>query len=89
MHWNVAPMHFLDLQGLYVFWTAGVTTVYKNITLVIVFCNFGKEQVGSEFCMTSDEERYPDEVDPPLLYHFTCPSHCIKILVYATQVINK
>ena len=26
MHWNVAPDALLDLQGLYVFWTAGLTT---------------------------------------------------------------
>ena len=25
MHWNVAPDALLDLQGLYVFWTAGLT----------------------------------------------------------------
>ena len=28
-------MHFLDLQGLYVFWTAGVTTVYSCTEIAI------------------------------------------------------
>ena len=35
-------MHFLDLQGLYVFWTAGVTTgtwcKLMNITLAVLVC---------------------------------------------------
>lgn len=35
--------------------------------------------------MTGNEERYPDEVNLPLLHHFTRPSHYIKILVRATR----
>ena len=39
MQWNVAQMHFLDLQRLYAFWTAGLTTVYShflNVQLDII-----------------------------------------------------
>ena len=47
MYLRMGPrMHFLDLQGLYVFWTAGVTTVEYDFA--VAFFGFSKE--GSFAC---------------------------------------
>ena len=46
MHWNVARMHFLDLQDLYMFWTIGLTTVSH-------FTTVGKDKNGKEVCIMS------------------------------------
>ena len=34
-------MHFLDLQGLYVFWTAGLTTALLNSQSVVCIVMYG------------------------------------------------